>query len=81
MFQDNSQGAGASNIPPADGTLPQYEYEIVHHTLLGPLNAVQDTIKHLYALNYAEPDAWSRPLPTGRVNEVMAIITRRVRIQ
>ncbi|MBE9070872.1 hypothetical protein IQ260_29995 [Leptolyngbya cf. ectocarpi LEGE 11479] len=81
MFQDNSQGAGASNVPPADGTLPEYEYEIVNHTLLGTLDAVQNTIKQLYALNYAEPNDWSRPLPTGRVNEVMAILTRRVRIR
>ncbi|MBE9066529.1 hypothetical protein IQ260_07675 [Leptolyngbya cf. ectocarpi LEGE 11479] len=80
MFQDNTQGAGASNIPPADNTLPEYEYENVNHTLIGTLDAVQNTIKLLHKLNYAEPNDWSRPLPTGRVNEVMAILTRRVRI-
>ena len=80
MFQDNTQGAGASNIPPANNPLPEYEFENVNHTLLGPLNAVQNTIKHLHKLNYAEPNDWSRPLPTGRVNEVMAILTKRVRV-
>ena len=35
----------------------------------------------LFKLNYAEPNDWSRPLPTGRPNEVMAILTRRVRVE
>ncbi|MGD1857316.1 MAG: hypothetical protein ACFB2W_24030 [Leptolyngbyaceae cyanobacterium] len=80
MFQDNTQGAGASNIPPADNALPDYDFETVNHTLFGTLDAVQNTIKLLHKLNYAEPNDWSRPLPTGRVNEVMAILTRRVRV-
>ena len=61
-------------------SLPEYEYEAVHHTLLGSLTAVRNTITLLHKLNYAEPNDWSRPLPTGRVNEVMAILTRRVRV-
>ncbi|MEM8612011.1 MAG: hypothetical protein AAGF93_08325 [Cyanobacteria bacterium P01_H01_bin.105] len=80
MFQDNTQGAGASNIPPANNSLPEYEYETVNHTLFGTLDAVQNTIKQLHKLSYAEPNDWSRPLPTGRANEVMAILTRRVRV-
>ncbi|MEM7063017.1 MAG: hypothetical protein AAF572_07630 [Cyanobacteria bacterium P01_B01_bin.77] len=79
MFQDNTQGAGVSNRPPAD-SLPEYEYEIVRHTLLGTPTAVQNTIKLLHKLNYAEPNDWSRPLPTGRTNEVMAILTKRTRV-
>ncbi|MEM7063624.1 MAG: hypothetical protein AAF572_10725 [Cyanobacteria bacterium P01_B01_bin.77] len=80
MFQDNTQDAGAANRPPADNSLPDYEFDIVRHTLFGTLDAVQNTIKFLHKLNYAEPNDWSRPLPTGCANEVMAILTKRVRV-
>ncbi|MDV3348662.1 hypothetical protein SPB21_33965 [Leptothoe sp. ISB3NOV94-8A] len=79
MFIDPTQGAGAPTDPPADG-LPEHQYEDVRLMLLGPLNAVQNTIATLFKLNYAEPNDWSRPLATGRPNEVMAILTRRVRV-
>ena len=84
MFQDSTQGAGA---PTAQGTgtpthppepLPQYESG--RHLLFGTLGYVQATIRLLHKLNYAEPNDWSRPLPTGQPNEVMAILTNRVRI-
>ncbi|MEM7066517.1 MAG: hypothetical protein AAF572_25540 [Cyanobacteria bacterium P01_B01_bin.77] len=80
MFQDNTQGAGASNLPPADGTLPEYQYEAINHTLLGSLIAIRNTIALLHKLNYAEPNDWSKPVPTGRPNEMMAILTKRVRM-
>ncbi|MBE9070698.1 hypothetical protein IQ260_29075 [Leptolyngbya cf. ectocarpi LEGE 11479] len=81
MLIDPTQGAGAPTEPPAnDGSLPEYEYEEVRITLLGTLISVQNTIATLFKLNYAEPNDWSRPLPTGRPYEVMAILTRRVRV-
>ena len=80
MFQDNSQGAGASNIPPIVPSLPEYQYETVNHTLFGSLTAIRNTIALLHKLNYAEPNDWSKPLPTGRPNELMAILTKRVRV-
>ncbi|MBE9070955.1 hypothetical protein IQ260_30415 [Leptolyngbya cf. ectocarpi LEGE 11479] len=80
MFQDNSQGAGASNVPLANDSLPEFEYENVNHTLLGSLTVIRNTILLLYRLNYAEPNDWSKPLPTGRPNEMMAILTKRVRV-
>ena len=83
MFRESDQGAGASNIPPTNNSpsnSPQPEYEIVHHQVWGTLHAVHNTIKHFHKLNYAEPNDWTRPLPTGRPNEVMAVLTRRVRI-
>ena len=48
--------------------------------LFGSLSFVQTIIKLLHKLNYAEPNDWSRPLPTGQPNEVMAILTKRVRV-
>ncbi|MBE9070061.1 hypothetical protein IQ260_25810 [Leptolyngbya cf. ectocarpi LEGE 11479] len=80
MFVNNNQGAGAPTDPPADGALPVYEYEDVRVLLLGTLGSVQATISLLFKLNYAEPNDWSRPLATGRPNEVMAILTKRVRV-
>ncbi|MFG6100774.1 hypothetical protein U2F10_00885 [Leptothoe sp. EHU-05/26/07-4] len=47
---------------------------------MGSLTFVQTTIKLLHKLNYTEPNDWSRPLPTGRPNEVMAILTKKVKI-
>ena len=79
MFQDSTQGAGASTVQPTyPSALP--EYESGRHLLFGTLGYVQATIRLLHKLNYAEPNDWSRPLPTGQPNEVMAILTNRVRI-
>ena len=78
MFQDPNQGADAFTRQPAP--LPEHSYESGRHLLLGSLTFVQITIKQLHKLNYTEPNDWSRPLPTGRPNEVMAILTKKVRI-
>lgn len=53
--------------------------EPVRHLLFGSLSAVRATIHHLHTLRYAEANDWSQPIPTGRANEVMATLTRRVR--
>lgn len=44
--------------------------------LFDSLTAIRDTILLLHKLNYAEPNDWSKPLSTGRANEVMAILTQ-----
>lgn len=80
MFRDDNQGAGASNLPPANGPLPEFQYENINHTLFGSLTAIRNTIALLHKLRYAEPNDWSKPLPTGRPNEMMAILTKRVRV-
>lgn len=80
MFQDSTQGAGASNVPPANQWLPSFPQETVHHQMFGSLIAVRNTITLLHQLRYAEPNDWSKPLPTGRLNEVMVILTKRVRV-
>ncbi len=78
MFQDPTQGASA--LPHLPDPLPESSYETGRHLLLGSLTFVQTTIKLLHKLNYTEPNDWSRPLPTGRPNEVMAILTKKVKI-
>ena len=78
MFQEPNQGANAPERQPE--FLPEYQYETVQHMVFGSLTAVRNTISLLHKLSYAEPNDWSKPLPTGRPNEVMAILTRRVRV-
>ena len=78
MFQELNQGTG---VPTGrSDLLPDYDYESGRHMLFGSLNFVQAIIKLLHKLNYAEPNDWSRPLPTGQANEVMVILTKKVRI-
>lgn len=78
MFQASTQGADASANTPAP--LPDYDYESGRHMLFGTLSFVRLTIQLLHQLNYAEPNDWSRPLPTGQPNEVMVILTKKVRV-
>lgn len=76
MFQESNP-----DVPNDPGTsLPEYQYEVVRHFLWGTLPAVMNTIKLLHTLNYAEPNDWSKPVPTGRGDEMMAILTKRVRV-
>ena len=77
MFQDQSADVSNAHQPVP---LPEHQFEVVRHTLFGTLTAVRNTIALLHKLNYAEPNDWSKPLPTGRPNEVMAILTKRVRV-
>ncbi|MEM9212823.1 MAG: hypothetical protein AAGD25_00470 [Cyanobacteria bacterium P01_F01_bin.150] len=55
-------------------------YEPVRHMLFGSIAAVQNTIKLLYVLNYAEPNDWSHPVPSGQPGEVVVVLTKKVRI-
>ena len=76
MFLDTTQGAPAAET----GLLPDYQSEPVRHMLFGSLTAVRLTIQELHQKHYAEPNDWSKPISTGRPNEVMAILTKRIRV-
>ena len=78
MFQDPTSSAAAPTSQP--NLLPEYTYESGRLMLFGTLGFVQMSIKELHKANYAEPNDWSRPLPTGQPNEVMAILIKRVRV-
>ncbi|NEQ98251.1 MAG: hypothetical protein F6K30_16285 [Cyanothece sp. SIO2G6] len=82
MFQANESGATASTPSPTHASSPQPEprYEPLRHMLFGSVKGVQTTIKHLHRLNYAEPNDWSKLIPTGQPNEVMAVLTKKVRV-
>jgi len=88
MFTPTLEGAAASTVlpAPASATLshrhrPAATPEPIRHMLFGSPCAVRATISHLHKLRYAEADDWSQPIPTGRPNEVMAILTKKVRVQ
>ena len=81
MFQPSTPDATASTdsratLSPASPP----SYETVRHMLFGSLRAVQQTIKHLHMLHYAEPNDWSKPIPTGQPNEVVTVLTKKVRV-
>ena len=85
MFIPAIEGAIAPTASPAFYTLPaatsnapQPPSEPIRHMVFGSLLAVRATIRHLHKLRYAEANDWSQPMPTGRPNEVMAILTKRV---
>ncbi|MGD1856566.1 MAG: hypothetical protein ACFB2W_20190 [Leptolyngbyaceae cyanobacterium] len=76
MFLENTEGA--ATVVPGTDVLPNYQHETVRHMMFGSLTAVQLTIQDLHQRHYAEPNDWSRPISTGRPNEVMVILTKRV---
>ncbi|MGB7085543.1 MAG: hypothetical protein WBD47_08315 [Phormidesmis sp.] len=86
MFIPTIEGAAAPTVSPAsDPSIPPTPptasaSEPVRHLVFGSLGAVQATIKHLHKLRYAEANHWSQPIPTGRANEMMSILTKKVRV-
>jgi hypothetical protein len=50
--------------------------ERVRHVLYGSLMGIDRTIKILHTLGYADPNDWSEPIPTGKPNQWMVIMTK-----
>ena len=85
MFQPTDQDAASSTVANANllslpVPAPTLESETLRHLLFSRPIIVHATIKHLYALNYTEPNEWSKLIPTAHPNEVMAILTKGVRV-
>jgi hypothetical protein len=57
--------------------LPTRQQEVVRLIALGDYSAVRDTIHQLGAIGYADPDRWTKLIPTGREGEYISIHTRR----
>lgn len=87
MFMPTLEGAAALTASPATQSAQTLKRPIEHppepirHMVFGSLCAVRATINHLHKLRYAEADDWSQPIPTGRPNEVMTILTKKVRVK
>ncbi|MEM6352814.1 MAG: hypothetical protein AAF766_18825 [Cyanobacteria bacterium P01_D01_bin.14] len=74
-FINTPDGATTSTAQPAVSSQPARP--TVRLIAFGSPAAVHTTIKSLHRCRYAEPNDWSRLLPTGRVGEMMAILTKR----
>lgn len=79
MFLDITQDAVAFAL--GTDPLPEQQYETVRHLVFGSLTGVRLTIQDLHKKHYAEPNDWSKPISTGRPNEVMVILTKRVALK
>ena len=85
MFIPSDSGANAFTVPSAStftlpASTPPIPREQVRLLLFGTLPAIQSSIRDLHKRGYAEPNDWSRPISTGRANEMMAILTKRVEV-
>jgi hypothetical protein len=67
-------------IPPIihSANLGAPTYGIARHLVLGSRPVLRLTIANLHKRGYAEPNDWSKPLPTGREDEHMVILTKQV---
>jgi hypothetical protein len=66
MFQSTETGAQPPTIPPAHSSKPQPRREKVTTVLYGSLEALDGIIKHLHTLHFADYNAWSDPIPSGK---------------
>ena len=79
MFTMLPMGAGAPTVPPAKKSVANTEP--VRLMMFGSPGAVRAVIKDIHRHGYAEPNDWSKPMATGRADEVMAILTKRVSVE
>ncbi len=52
--------------------------EIIRILVIGPAYGVERIVHELFRLGFAEVREWSKPQPTGRIHEVMRVLTRYV---
>jgi hypothetical protein len=50
-------------------------------TVRGSVHATERVIHEAYRVGFAEVREWSKPVPTGKVNEVIRVLTRYVIIE
>ncbi|HEY9881727.1 MAG TPA: hypothetical protein V6D29_24965 [Leptolyngbyaceae cyanobacterium] len=76
MFQPSESGADAPKVPPAQNSKKEPRQERLRHVLYGSLAGIDRTIKILHVLGYADPNDWSKPMPTEKPNRWMVIMTK-----
>ncbi|MBW4655530.1 MAG: hypothetical protein KME20_21190 [Kaiparowitsia implicata GSE-PSE-MK54-09C] len=52
--------------------------EVIRILVIGSVHGVERIVHELYRLGFAEVPEWSKPQPTGRINEIMRVLTRYV---
>jgi hypothetical protein len=81
VFQLNTDRADSSGgIPPIlySVNLGTPAYGVARHLVLGDRPVLRLTIANLHRRGYAEPNDWSKPLPTDHDDEYMVILTKQV---
>lgn len=81
MFQFPESDADASNLPPAQPSNAEPRRDKLRHVLYGSLESIDRVIKQLHILNYAEPNDWCDPIPSGKPGQWMAILTKHLLIE
>ena len=76
MFQSSERSTPSASVLPDKSEDTSQTKEPIRHMLFGSPAGVRQVIHLLHKLGYAEPNAWSRQMPTGRPGEVMAILTK-----
>ncbi|MEM6424449.1 MAG: hypothetical protein AAGF66_04355 [Cyanobacteria bacterium P01_H01_bin.119] len=77
MFQTDQPDAIASTLSADQASDAAADSrEPIRHILLGSLTGVRAEILNLHKRGHSDPNDWSKPLPTGRPGEVMAILTK-----
>ena len=67
-----------TNWPPVGGDLRTPQPELLRLVAVGSPWAIQNYIQSMHHFGYADPNDWSRLMPTGRPGEMMAILTKRL---
>jgi hypothetical protein len=73
VYPPNPPGGADSSLRPDD------ERHTLRIIAVGHLSVVNQYVMQMFHLDYAEPGEWSKPLPTVNPNEVMRILTKRIR--
>ena len=50
-------------------------------TLRGSIHSTERVVHELYRVGFAEVREWSKPQPTGKINEVIRVLTRWVLVE
>ena len=74
----SNQGGQPPMIPPGSAIIQPPNHDIARHLVLGIPPVLRLTIANLHKRGYAEPNDWSKLLPTGREAEFMVILTKQV---
>jgi hypothetical protein len=78
LSKTEADDPGARSLEENSGNRTQRSphQERVRHLLYGSLAGIERTIKILHTLGYADPKDWSDPMPTGKPNQWMVIMTK-----
>ena len=68
-----------ADLPPVGHDQHMPSPELLRIVIMGSPWAIRAHIRSMHHLGYAEPNDWSRLLPTGRPGEMMVILTKRMR--